>query len=146
MKKGCFIKLIIIVTILVAAALYVIKTHFNDFVVKPGKNFLKELTLKNINEQLAPIKNTPEKDSLKVLINKYVENKINNINFFSGSDQNDEKDVNIDFSFSEPSEKSKIKAQVKLIADSLDLFLKDNLIDKEELLKIKEILEDKINE
>lgn len=143
MKKGCFIKLIIAFTIIVAAALYIIKNHFDDLVIKPGKKILKEMAIENLDKKLAPIKNTPEKDSLKVLINMYVENKINNIDFSEDNDSTD--DVNIGFDFSNTG-KSEVEAEIHLISDSLDSFLKDNIIDENELLKFKEILKEKINE
>ncbi len=70
MKKGCFIKSVIILTIITAALLYIINNKFNQFIFNPGKKIIIE----QINSDLDYVKDSPEKDSLKTLIKNYVEN------------------------------------------------------------------------
>ena len=76
MKKGCFLKIIIILTILIAAVLYIFENHFEDFILKPGENIIKDLVFTDINKKMEFVRNTPEKDSLKVLIDKFVSYKL----------------------------------------------------------------------
>jgi len=40
MKKGCFIQAVVIVTILIAAIIYVIQYKLEDWFIKPSKKFL----------------------------------------------------------------------------------------------------------
>ena len=83
MKKGCFIKGIIILTIVVASVTYIIQNKFNDFIFKPSRKFIAPMFVKNFDENLKIIKNGPEKDSLKSLVNMYIE-EANNIKDLSG--------------------------------------------------------------
>jgi len=76
MKKGCFLKIIIILTIFIAVVLYIFENHFDDFILKPGENIIKDLVFNDINKKMEFVRNTPEKDSLKVLINRFVYNKL----------------------------------------------------------------------
>ena len=71
MKKGCFIKSIIILTILVAAVLYVVQNKFDDFILKPGKKFLLPVIKNDFNKKIEQINPSPERDSLIVLLNNY---------------------------------------------------------------------------
>ena len=74
MKKGCFIQSVIIVTILIAAAVYIIKYKLEDWVVKPGKKILITEVGNNWENETAFIKESPEKDSLRLLLKYYLEN------------------------------------------------------------------------
>lgn len=74
MKKGCFIQSVIIVTILIAAAVYIIKYKLEDWVVKPGKKILITEVGNNWENETAFIKEAPEKDSLRLLLKYYLEN------------------------------------------------------------------------
>ena len=73
MKKGCFIKLVFIITILVASVLYVVQNKFDDYFLKPGKKLLTELIEDNWETELGYITGTEEKDSLQSLLHFYVE-------------------------------------------------------------------------
>ncbi|MEE9448469.1 MAG: hypothetical protein V3V72_00335 [Ignavibacteriaceae bacterium] len=73
MKKGCFIKLVFIITILVAVVLYIIQTKFDDFFLNPGKKLITELIQDNWETELGYITGTEEKDSLKSLLHFYVD-------------------------------------------------------------------------
>lgn len=69
MKKGCFIKSIILLTIVTAAILYIVNHKLNEVIMNPGKG----LIISEINRDLDHVKASPEKDSLKILIKNYVE-------------------------------------------------------------------------
>ncbi len=121
MKKGCFLKVIIILTIFIAAVLYIFENHFDDFILKPGENIIKDIVFSNINKEMDHVKNTPEKDSLKVLINNIVHQKL-------------QKEHKLDS-----------KALENLI-DSVETALNDSVISAVELDKLKLIFKKEINE
>ena len=75
MKKGCFIKLVIMVTIIVAVSVYIIQYKIEDW-MHPGKKLILTTLLENWETEAAYIKNSAEKDSLKSLI-KYYQDYIN---------------------------------------------------------------------
>ena len=78
MKKGCFIKGIIILTILVASITYIVQNKFNDFIFKPSRKLIAPLFVNDFNERLQIIKAGPKRDSLKSLVTRYIED-ANNI-------------------------------------------------------------------
>ena len=63
MKKGCFVKSIILLTVLTAVLLYLINYKFNDIIINPGKNFI----INQVTQEMEFVKSSPEKDSLKEL-------------------------------------------------------------------------------
>jgi tRNA C32,U32 (ribose-2'-O)-methylase TrmJ len=73
MKKGCFIKLVFIITILVASVLYIVKNKFDDIFLNPGKELITKLIEDNWETELGYITGSAEKDSLKSLLHFYVE-------------------------------------------------------------------------
>ncbi len=121
MKKGCFLKVIIILTILIAAVLYIVENHFNDFILKPGENIIKDLVFKDVNKKMEHIKNSPEKDSLKVLINSFVFHKLHKGNKLSSEEIED-------------------------LIDSIETTLNDSVISAAELNNLKIIFKKEINE
>ncbi len=74
MKKGCFIQAVAIITILVAAAIYIIQYKFDDWFIKPTKDFLVNGVVENWDEEVKHIKDSVHKDSLKALMIFYMEN------------------------------------------------------------------------
>ena len=74
MKKSCFIQSIVIITIFVAAAIYIIQYKLDDWLVKPGKKLILSQVSKNWEKETAYIKESLEKDSLKFLMQYYLEN------------------------------------------------------------------------
>ena len=68
MKKSCFVKMIIILTVLTAVVLYVISHKFNEVILNPSK----QLLINQVNRDLNYVKDTPEKDSLQILIKDYI--------------------------------------------------------------------------
>ncbi len=83
MKKGCFLKIIIAATILVAAITYIFQNKFNDLVFKPGRKIIAPIFLSNLDKDLRYLKESPRKDSLKLLVKNYIEG-ANDIKEISG--------------------------------------------------------------
>jgi hypothetical protein len=74
MKKGCFITVIVVFTILVGAALYIFQNHFDDFVLNPGKKLLAGFVKNKLEKKLESVVESQEKTELKELIKYYSEN------------------------------------------------------------------------
>lgn len=72
MKKGCFLKLIIILTIVVAAILYLIQNKFDEYFLEPGKELALSIIENSWDEDLKYVKESVEKDSLKSLMKFYI--------------------------------------------------------------------------
>ena len=124
MKKGCFVKSIIILTIFIAAILYFVQNHL-DTILKPGKKILKNLLLSEVESDLAYVKASPEKDSLLLLFDDYLDEKIDKIKTLSDKNE-DEIEINI----------------YKLIGSINKYVVPDSLIDRNELLEIKIIIKE----
>lgn len=73
MSKGCFLKFIIILTIVVASGLYIVQTKFDEWILQPGKGLIKEAFNDNWKEEFAFVKPGVQKDSLKFLIENYID-------------------------------------------------------------------------
>lgn len=115
MKKGCFIKSIIILTIFVAVIAYFVRHRFNDLILIPEQYIVK----KGLNDKIKDLSESPEKDSLKVLIKEYA-NKVKR--------------------FDPASTKS-----FEAVSDSLRVILNDNIITHEDIKRIKKIIEQQSN-
>jgi len=74
MKKSCFIQAVIIVTILVAAAAYIIQYKLDDWFINPTKKFLVSEVVKNWENEVKHIDESAQKDSLRSLLIYYIEN------------------------------------------------------------------------
>ena len=114
MKKGCFVKLVIIVTILIGAAVYIVENKFDEFIFKPAKKIIISEINDEWNNNLKFIKNSAEKDSLKTLFLEYMNN-IKSVNDFSK--KNNEK-----------------------VLDILKQTFKDSIIDKNELKQFQKLI------
>ncbi len=68
MKKGCFIKSIIILTLFVAAITYIIQYKSEEWIVQPGKKMLMPLIEKEFIKNLMYVQESPERDSLFQII------------------------------------------------------------------------------
>ena len=117
MKKGCFLKSIFILTILVAAILYIIQNHLDD-IVKPGKKIIKDLVMSDIEDDFAYVKSGSEKDSLKNILENYLTEKIENADKISDKD-------------------------IDWLIDSVKFVVRDSIITREDLNKIKNLIEQK---
>lgn len=74
MKKSCFIQAVVIVTILIAAIIYVIQYKLEDWFIKTSKKFLISEAVKNLDNEVSYIQESVQKDSLKSLMKYYFEN------------------------------------------------------------------------
>jgi hypothetical protein len=114
MRKGCFIKSVVIVTILIAVIIYLIEHKFDDWVVKPGKKIILSEVAKNWENEDGFIAESAEKDSLRSLMRYYLKN----IKTF-------EEIVNLD--------------EINFLKE-LDLATEDSLITDNELSKLTSLL------
>ena len=74
MKKGCFLNIVIIGTIIIAAAVYIIENKFDEWFLKPGKKIVLKEIVNNWDDESKYIHASPQKDSLKNLLVYYVDN------------------------------------------------------------------------
>jgi hypothetical protein len=74
MKKSCFIQVVIIVTILVAAAIYIIQYKLDDWFINPAKKILVSEVDKNWENEVKHIEESVQKDSLRSLMIYYIKN------------------------------------------------------------------------
>lgn len=72
MKPGCFIKSIIVLTIIVAAIAYIIQ-HKSGFLFDSGKKIMTEAFLNDWDQSFAYVKNTPDKSRLKDSLKSFIE-------------------------------------------------------------------------
>ena len=72
MKKGCFLKFIIIFTIVLAAGLYLIQNKFEELFFQPGKELILSAIENKWDVAFMYVKESVKKDSLKTLLNYYV--------------------------------------------------------------------------
>lgn len=113
MKTGCFLKSIIILTIIVAAILYIIQ-HKSELFFEPGKKLLTEAFLDDWDNNFNFVRNTSEKSELKNTLKSYI-------------DSLKLKDI--------PDEE-----QIKRIAELVKSAASDSIISKDELKEISEKL------
>jgi hypothetical protein len=73
MKPGCFLKSIIVLTILVAVILYIFQ-HKSRLFLEPGKKIVADLFINNWDDEFSYVKNTPEKTELKESLVSYIKN------------------------------------------------------------------------
>lgn len=114
MKRGCFLKSIFILTIVVAVVFYLIQTKWDEWVVTPGKKLLQPIVENEIEENLSFLYDSPEKDSLKSIISSY----ISELKFLSDKDSLE-----------------------NLLSNKMKDFTLDSLISQEELEEIKTLIE-----
>ena len=115
MKKGCFVKTIVFLTLVTAVLLYLINYKFNSIIINPGKKII----INQMTDQMHFVKKSPEKDSLKNLIRIYVE-RLKTLDKVS-------------------------KRQIGDFADTLEIALKDSVINRSEYEHLYHILNQKVN-
>ena len=74
MKKGCFIKSVVIVTIFVGVITYLIQNNFNNWFLEPGKKMLVQQIAENWKTEATFIKDSEQKDSVGILLQFYFKN------------------------------------------------------------------------
>jgi len=72
LKKSCFLKFIIIFTIVLAAIIYLVQNKFDELFLEQGKEFVISVIEENWNAELGYVTDSPEKDSLKTLMSFYI--------------------------------------------------------------------------
>ena len=120
MKKGCFLQAVIIGTILIAAAAYIIENKFDEWFLKPGKELLLNEIVKNWDNDLKYIYESEQKDSLKNLLTYYVDN-IKSLDELTAIDE-------------------------KSFINAFDSVIEDSIISNEEISKLTSLVEKEINE
>ena len=120
MKKGCFLQAVIIGTILIAAAAYIIENKFDEWFLKPGKELLLSEIVKNWDNDLKYIYESEQKDSLKNLLTYYVDN-IKSLDELTALDE-------------------------KSFINAFDSVIEDSIISNEEISKLTSLVEKEINE
>jgi hypothetical protein len=111
MKRSCFIKTVFVLTIITGIAVYLVQTKWGAI-----KIMLAGVPRKGIEKTLVMYKKSPEKDSLKVLLDDFFSQHLVNFDEFNNK-------------------------MFDPLVSSLKEFSSDSLLDKEELNKIKQILE-----
>ncbi len=114
MKKGCFLKFIIIFTIVLASILYLVQNKFDELFLEPGKELVLSVIEKNWNSELGYVIDSPEKDSLKTLLRFYISG-IQSTEYLSDE-------------------------RAEAVIDYLEQTFKDSLIDYEELSQINKLI------
>ena len=74
MRKSCFLKSVVILTILIGGLVYIIQYKIGDWFVKPGKEFIVNEAIKNLDDELIYIPDSANKDSLKSLAEYFFKN------------------------------------------------------------------------
>lgn len=72
MKKGCFIKVIVLFTILIAVLVYLFKYKYDDFVLSPVKSFIATNITEDLKSRFEFVENNEAKDSLLNFVNDYI--------------------------------------------------------------------------
>ena len=87
MKKGCFLRTIIFVVILIGIIAYIYKKYGNE-IIESGKTQLKEFVVEKIQNSIDNIAESVERDSLQKSLDKLIED-INSKNIKIGTDDFD---------------------------------------------------------
>jgi uncharacterized membrane protein len=90
MKKGCFLTVIITLTIVVLGIFYLVKFHGEDL-LEMGKEQLVQMAQDQIFTNISDLENNEYSDSLKIVVEKYfkdinsldIENELKRIEEFS---------------------------------------------------------------
>jgi len=114
LKKSCFLKFIIIFTIVLASILYLVQNKFDELFLEPGKKLVLSVIEENWNSELGYVNDSPEKDSLKTLLQFYISG-IESTEFLSDE-------------------------RAEAVINYLEQTFKDSLIDYEELSHINNLI------
>jgi len=120
MKKGCFLKTVIIGTVLIASIVYIVKYKFDDWFLNPGKKIILNEIIKNWDEELKYVYKSKQKDSLKTLLTFYIDN-IKSLDEVTSLNQNS-------------------------FLSEFNLVIEDSLVSEREISKLTLLLEEELNE
>jgi hypothetical protein len=111
---------VIIGTILIAVAVYIIENKFDEWFLEPGKELLLNKIINNWDSDLKYIYDSEQKDSLKKLLTYYVDN-IKSLDELTTLDE-------------------------KIFLTEFDSVIKDSLISNNEISKLTGLVKKEINE
>ena len=115
MKKSCFIRSVFILTIITGIIVYLVQTKWDTI-----KSMLAGVPRKGIEKTLIIYKDSPEKDSLKLLLDDFFKKRLVNLNQFNNNMfdplVNSLKDISYDSSISK-NKLNQIKQILKKIED-----------------------------
>ena len=118
MKKGCFLKFIIIFTIILAVSLYIVQNKFEEIFLDPGKKLLLRTLENSWENNLNYVKDSAAKESLKSLLENYI------------SEMKSTQNLSSD--------------RTKEIIEYLEIVFIDSLVNKTELASIRKLIEDEL--
>ncbi len=114
--KGCFFKIIILFTVVVAILFYVFKYH-GDEIWDWGSEKLIEYAMQSIRENVEDLDASEYKDSLKVMVSEQFD-KIKEMDW------------------------KEISEETKSFFEKTEQFIEDNVIDSEEYKELKRIIKE----
>jgi hypothetical protein len=120
MKKSCFLNAVIIGTVLIAVTVYIIQNKFDEWFLKPGKEFVLNEIIRNWDNDLKYVSASSQKDSLKNLMVYYVDN-IKSLDDFVHTDD-------------------------KSFVNEFNSVIKDSIISKDEISKLTLLVKKELNE
>lgn len=74
MKKGCFVKSVIAITILIGVVVYIVQNKLGEWFAEPVKKNLLTQLVENWDTKAKFIRDSIQKDSLGVLVSSYFSN------------------------------------------------------------------------
>ena len=118
MKKGCFLKFIIIFTIILAVSLYIVQNKFEEIFLDPGKNLFLNTLEVSWENNLNYVKDSAAKEALKSLLKHYI-SKLKSAQNLSSD-------------------------RTKEIIKYLETTFKDSLVEQIELARVRELIENEL--
>lgn len=115
MKKGCFLKFIIIFTIVLAVSVYLVQNKLEEIFINPGKELLLKALEQGWEDNIDNLKESAAKDSLASILESYI------------TKMKSTKDLSSD--------------RTKEIIENLEKTFKDSLVEPEELSRVRELIE-----
>lgn len=74
MKRGCFITVIIVTTIIVGTVLYIFQNHFDNLILNPGKKIIAGIVNDEISKKMKSVKESSAKTETMAAIKSFSEN------------------------------------------------------------------------
>lgn len=113
---GCFVKILIVSTIVIAAVVYVFTNKFDEYIKTPVQNFVIEFALGDVKDELKSVADSKAKEEL-----------ISTIDNFS-NDVRGLESINYD--------------KLQVVAVNLSKIMEDKVISQSEVVEIKSIIEE----
>ena len=74
MKRGCFITVIVVITIIVGTVLYIFQNHFDNLILNPGKKIIAGIVNDEISKKMKSVKESSAKTETMAAIKSFSEN------------------------------------------------------------------------